>query len=968
MALDAQTVSVPFVGGVSTKEDPKQIGPGKLAALENAVFTSPKRLKKRNGLVALGGPLDGAALVASFKDELVAGDGKRLYSYGEARGEWVDRGPLVPVQVSARTVVPVVPSHLVSGYSERLRPDCVRHPAGVTVAAWLSGMSTSLEYVVLDSSTGVVLHRGTGVGEARSIKLAVVGDYVLILVSATGSSGPDYRHVQCYAINAVGGAGFGVTSVTTLPEVPSPAVFDACTTDAGCFIAYGSSSGTSLRVYRISSLLAVSGPAAIFGASACHAVALGRHPVSGTDAVLVWSTGTKLSGQIVSAGLVCSSFADTLVSVSYTKKIGLACNGIRLGVFYTLPVIGEPACDEYVCALSCEFTGSEVATGEPVTLMRSVGLAAKPATVGGVTYVPVTHESTLQGTVFLLSVEDLAQMKANVAARVLPTSAAPRTDVTILPETTVDADGLHFPAPKYATYTTHGTDSQGVVEIRESSVVLISAKPGGAVHRVEIADALHLATGGLLAAYDGVSLVEHGFHLFPERVKIVSGAGTDRWQFKFCYVWKDAQGKEHYSSPSQQDIATDHLAQTISLPTLRVTGKDDVGIAVFRTEKNGTSFHRVTIAANNTSLDYVPYPANTPDEEIIGNPKLEFLLGTIENVAPGSVRHIGIHRRRVFAVDGTESDSLPFSKQVAAGVPVEFSPDLLALRVDPRGGAVTATASLDDKLVIFKRDRLFFVTGQGPDGAGAQDDFLDPQLVTSDVGCINPRSIVTVPGGLMFQSAKGIYLLDRGLAATYVGHEVEAYNGATVTSATLVGDANQVRFTLDSGVTLVYDYLVGQWGTFDVAAVDGCVHRGRFTVIASHGQVLQESDETHADADMHVPLKLATGWLQFAGLQGFQRVREMLILGEYASAHQLRVSIAYDFDPTPAQVETVTPTSTPPYQWRVHLARQKCQALQVTIEDVDSGTAGESLSLSGLTFEVGVKRGPNRMSAARSVG
>lgn len=49
MALVKQIVPVPFVGGVDTKTDEKQVVPGKLLLLENGIFTSPKQIKKRNG-------------------------------------------------------------------------------------------------------------------------------------------------------------------------------------------------------------------------------------------------------------------------------------------------------------------------------------------------------------------------------------------------------------------------------------------------------------------------------------------------------------------------------------------------------------------------------------------------------------------------------------------------------------------------------------------------------------------------------------------------------------------------------------------------------------------------------------------------------------------------------------------------------------------------------------------------------
>jgi len=51
----------------------------------------------------------------------------------------------------------------------------------------------------------------------------------------------------------------------------------------------------------------------------------------------------------------------------------------------------------------------------------------------------------------------------------------------------------------------------------------------------------------------------------------------------------------------------------------------------------------------------------------------------------------------------------------------------------------------------------------------------EPSLIPTDTGTINPRSIVLTPMGIMYQSEKGIYLLDRSLQVSYIGADVEAY-------------------------------------------------------------------------------------------------------------------------------------------------------------------------------------------------
>ena len=58
--LQKQTAAVTLSQGMDTKTDPKQVIAGKLLILENGVFTSPKRIRKRNGYRALSGYASGS--------------------------------------------------------------------------------------------------------------------------------------------------------------------------------------------------------------------------------------------------------------------------------------------------------------------------------------------------------------------------------------------------------------------------------------------------------------------------------------------------------------------------------------------------------------------------------------------------------------------------------------------------------------------------------------------------------------------------------------------------------------------------------------------------------------------------------------------------------------------------------------------------------------------------------------------
>ena len=101
---------------------------------------------------------------------------------------------------------------------------------------------------------------------------------------------------------------------------------------------------------------------------------------------------------------------------------------------------------------------------------------------------------------------------------------------------------------------------------------------------------------------------------------------------------------------------------------------------------------------------------------------------------------------------------------------------------------------MDDKLIIFKNNSIYFMAGDGPNNLGQQDTFSQPQLISSDVGCENKNSIVLSPQGLFFKSNKGIFRLSRSLGLSYIGAPIEDFNDLTIKKADLLAKKNEVRF------------------------------------------------------------------------------------------------------------------------------------------------------------------------------
>jgi hypothetical protein len=249
--------------------------------------------------------------------------------------------------------------------------------------------------------------------------------------------------------------------------------------------------------------------------------------------------------------------------------------------------------------------------------------------------------------------------------------------------------------------------------------------------------------------------------------------------------------------------------------------------------------------------------------------------------------------------------------------------------------------------------------------------------------------------GLMFQSDKGYWLLVRSAQqCIYLGAAVEGLTSQGIAnSANTIPGTTQIRSTMSSGVTLMMDYFNNnQWGTFsNVPAISSTIYNSFHTYLDKFGRIFQETPGLYLDGTYPVLLSFQTGWISLAGINGYERIHELIILGQFKSPANMFVNIAYDFK-QPIQQSIITPTNytgvygsdslygqTSPFggegpvlKWRIQLQQQKCQAFQITMKeqfDPSFGTvAGAGFTLSGITGVITIKKGWRPMRASTSVG
>jgi hypothetical protein len=300
----------------------------------------------------------------------------------------------------------------------------------------------------------------------------------------------------------------------------------------------------------------------------------------------------------------------------------------------------------------------------------------------------------------------------------------------------------------------------------------------------------------------------------------------------------------------------------------------------------------------------------------------------------------------------------------------------------------TAITEMDDKCVVFTENRTVILSGDAPNALGAGATLSVPQTIPADVGSMTPH-IATIPQGLLFQSKKGIWQLDRGLNASYIGSSVEEpLNGLLITSALPIPQDNKVIFTSGGG-SFVYDTFFGLWSTYTPAAQAACIRQGNHCILRPNGSVWQLGTSFGDDSAPYETV-LETGWISFAGIMGFQRLYNLCFLGtRQGSGAVFVVELFYDFGQKVTDTFTFTLDDLvsgnygdddygdeSPYggaedgvlRLKLKPSRQKCSSVKIRISDsFPNSEQSAGFKLTALQAEVGVISGRGRQGRGRNM-
>jgi hypothetical protein len=524
-------------------------------------------------------------------------------------------------------------------------------------------------------------------------------------------------------------------------------------------------------------------------------------------------------------------------------------------------------------------------------------------------------------------------------------------------------------------------------------------------------------TQPILLSIDNDATVPQGLVLWPVGYGAVPGA--EQMRYGFMYVWTDGRGNKHRSTlMAYTMLQTSAVAGTAyfgdnvgasppffgvqfnlerprfnalngdRITTLEVEvyagdPTDETALYLLGTAKPKSVDARtiaVTVGWGLSSL--LPHVVNTNSDvglQTSGAPLYYGVSGELEPYIAPAMLDIVSTQSRVWGLSAENRYQVWPSKPLVAGLAPEFS-DELVTTVPAEGGPCVALAALDDKVIVFKDRKIFVLFGDPGDASGNNVSLQPARLISSDVGADSPLSVVEGPFGVVFNSERGIMLLDRGLALTPIGERVLDFtSGLVVTSGVLVPGETEVRWTLDangyqfgSELAVTWNYKHSTWHTAsDFSASCATLWDGDYFrfVAGGNGNPFVETPGTWTATEEENTV-VTTPWVRLGGIEGYVRLWRILLIGRWWSGW-LKVEIAYNYEDTWKESRQWTATELLTFgtrgsklQVRIAPSEQKIESFRLRITERATVSQGEGASDPGrgfewiaLQLEAGTKRG-----------
>lgn len=1028
--LEKTQIAVPFNSGIDEKVTSQLLEPGSQASVTNGVFTKNGSIRKRYGTRKLG-DMPNAKRLATYRDELVAyanigaqstfGSSTRLFPYATSQsafgptGVGLDDIPEANVTRQAFTTSASGITNFDVATSGTIR--CVVWTADV------AGAGSRPCYQFFDVATGSPLGLPqTFVAAARYVpRVFVCGAFFV----ATFTDNANNIYGARASLTAPLGVAFSAPVVLTnnaVAGVSSLNAYDAQpiagTSNFALASENAAAGGLNVMIFVAATFATTAN--ATFGADAL----LSSIAVTGTSGEYVWAAYSRVNvdHEVKVVGLNPATLGVTVpLAIAYTMtnyrlnhsaQVTLKRTSAHAVLIASSAVANNTGGITNGCLWIQQW--QDVAGGTPLGPLRTtrnIALISRPWAANGhyylvACYAGSAYATTAQGTAYV--VDTWAHDTSATTYQVRPVAVI---------------------APTLVTSTNYSTASVVSVIEEQSGVFLtgVSASLSGTKHTAISSVAVDFATQryvgteygphlytamGLLAYYDGAMCGEAGFLYYPEGITHTLGVGVLNgvYQYLAVYEYYDSNGQWHQSAPSVP-ISTVNLVNaqvTLTIPTYTLSMRfgpakfaaPRVGIALYRTIGNGSTFYRLApddlpaALINDPTVEDITYTDNLSDASLQDGTHAIYAYVNgqlLPNACPPASSTCCVWNSRLWLAGGDDTKNVWFSKLLSDGDAPAFTSAFI-VRFDED---IVAVAPLDSQLIAWSERSIFVLRGDGPDDAGGGGAFTTPERVTADVGCIEPRSIVRVQDGYLFQSAGGIYLLTRALEVIYHGHNVEdtLTTYSTVTSAVLLDDQAQQRIGVRNGAgigkTICYDDVQKAWSIFQYQNAAGSLLDAiSATKWGSNGYAftdgvsvwLEDKTTYYDEGTRWVTLTVETAWMRGQYVAAYYRFWQVILTMERTTLafYDLRMSLAYDYESTYAAGYTWSDATlqTVSVNTRTQVAqkpqRQKAQAIRVKINDAPPtgggvATTGVGPYLIAVDWIMGIKKGGAKLPAAARV-
>lgn len=1024
-----KTFHIPLTGPLNTRIDPRLASLPLIQRADNLYRARTGEWTKRHGFTVLpttysspfGNVIDRVRKLAAREDELMVVDTKRFWSWSNDKQTFFDlsRGAGAPDQTvvtheiqrfddnpPAFTSLPVQPAATESDMASG---------ANCLLTAWAQIVSTvpptthEVYLSVLESDTGqfrlspTAADQFAGVGAQRDPRCVFAAGYFLVFLVIEGAatstlrvfgfrpSDGNIRPAVDVATDVIGtGTGTVIYDVYVRPD------------NGRVLVAYRSSASTLKALEWSGTTNSPSIAAVTVVASDVAGGALGW-----IDSEVASVTSPRLATAVNSAvGVVRRILNGTTLAETSSTTIEASPGDVSAitGIFNSADV-DDTIFWQVEHATDVERTAVKYGRSSTPTVVdfaRVGALASKAfritptgATVPA-TYVLIRQPWKNQGMYLLASGTQFvggfeATDRASTIARILrgrtphtPARRGALTSVSRLSTTRIGMAGL-------ATFDAAFAAAGDTLFSRPIGILVEFS--GGIPEPVALGGQTFFP-GSLPRFYGGRVVAEMGFQVDPTSfVSITVGAGGSLsagvYQYTQVFCHQDNEGRVWRSGPGPVFSVTaalnDAALATFKRPMVFGVGRFS-WVEIYRTRVNGTQFFRVPLnSAANVGLNLVVTQAvvdNFADTDLERNFPLYVDGGELFNSPPPPCLGAVAQGSRIVVIDAENPTRIAASKEMQPGQGTGWHADL---QVDIQSdGPNTALALVEGRVVVFKRQAVYLITGDWPDANG-QGPLPTIQKIATGFGTAEPESVCQSTDGVWFKDPKkGICFLDRGLQITQLGKPVQSDDANDIVAATIAEEFEQIRFLTANGRSPVYDYLEKQWSTFfgtgalidrtAAAVVDGLYYIARANRVYFYDTAQFGDDGAAVTADLVMRLT-------FDGLEGIQRIYRITLFGQVTALTSFTARLTDDHgDTTIQEVKNVSegvqlsnqndPLTVLPGSFSLTLRprNQRTTSVQLQLSWPQDGTTiNAGVRLSAVAVEVGFRDIPNlRRLPARS--